>query len=173
MKKNGFTLVEILAVLIILGVVMVLTIPAYTSIYTSLKRDTLRGKITEIGTAAKKYGETIKDEIQDTGSMCYTTTVAQLIRDGYLASDVEKEPAILDPTDNSKLTGDVKICYCKSKFDIEAYYTTALDIYKSYYEDDVVVHNNKIYKCVVEYVPRPKAKAANTLLSEHFREVSC
>jgi prepilin-type N-terminal cleavage/methylation domain-containing protein len=173
MKKNGFTLVEILAVLIILGVLVVLTIPAYTSVYNTLKRENLKGKITQVQTAAKKYGETIKDEIQDTKEMCYTTTIAQLIRDGYLASDVEKEPALINPTDNSKLTGDVKICYCTAKYDIEAYYTSTLDPHQSYYEDDVIVHNNKIYECVSNYVPRPKPKTVNNLLTEHFREVSC
>ena len=65
--RKGFTLVEVLAVLVILGLLLVITVPAYTSVYTGIKRQNLQSKITEVKTAAKKYGETIKDDIKNKG----------------------------------------------------------------------------------------------------------
>ena len=45
MRKNGFTLVEILAVLVILAILIALAIPAYTSIMIDVRRDNYNSKI--------------------------------------------------------------------------------------------------------------------------------
>lgn len=171
--RKGFTLVEFLAVLVILGLLIIITIPAYTSIYNGIKRQNLHSKITEISTAAKKYGETIKDEIKNAGNTCYNTTIEQLIRDGYLVSDVEKEPAMLNPTNNEKLDGDVKICYCKSEFDIEAYYTTTFNPDTVYFEGDMVVHNGVIYECMMTYEVKTGINSTNGSGVRYFKEVKC
>ena len=94
MKKNGFTLVELLSVLIILGILVVLTIPAFANIYTGVRRENLNGKITEIKAAALKYGSKIKDEIKDASGSCIETNVAELIEKGYLISESESDNVI-------------------------------------------------------------------------------
>lgn len=42
MKKNGFSLVELLAVLVILGLLLVLLVPGYLQVYSSIRRTTLK-----------------------------------------------------------------------------------------------------------------------------------
>ena len=103
--RKGFTLVEVLAVLVILGLLLILTVPAYTSIYAGIKRQNLQSKITEVKTAAKKYGETIKDEIKNTGAACYQTSIEKLIKDGYLVSDTDKDAGMLYKSDKEKMFG--------------------------------------------------------------------
>lgn len=171
--RKGFTLVEVLAVLVILGLLLVITVPAYTSVYTGIKRQNLQSKITEVKTAAKKYGETIKDDIKNKGNTCYETTIAKLIKDGYLVSDVEKEPALINPTNNSKLTGKVKICYCEKDYDIEAFYTTKFNPNKMYYEGDVVVASGKIYECMMKYDVTTGINSTNENGVRYFKEVDC
>lgn len=144
--RKGFTLVEVLAVMIILGLLIVLTIPAYTSIFSGVKRKNLDSKLTEISAAAKKYGNTFKDKIKDAGNACMTTNIKTLIEKGYLVSDYDNDAAIINPTDNTKLSGDIKLCYCTESFDIEAFYTTEFDMNVVYHEGAVVVFGNKLYK---------------------------
>lgn len=171
--RKGFTLVEVLAVLVILGLLLILTVPAYTSIYAGIKRQNLQSKITEVKTAAKKYGETIKDEIKNTGAACYQTSIEKLIKDGYLVSDTDKEAAMIDPTNNSKLLGAVKICYCESDYDIEAFYTTVFDPNKLYFEGDVVTVGNKIYECMMTYDVTTGINSTNDKGVRYFKEVGC
>ena len=171
--RKGFTLVEILAVLVIIGVLVVLTIPAYTSVYTNIKRQNLLSKITEVETAAKKYGEKIKDEVKNKGNTCLETNIETLIRAGYLVSDVEKKPAMIDPTNNSELTGTVKICYCEASYDIDAYYTTTFNPNKIYYEGDMVVSGNKIYECKMTYNVTTGINSTNDKGVRYFKEVGC
>lgn len=151
MKKNGFTLVEILAVLIILGLLIALSIPAYTSVLTDVKRDNHNSKLTEIEIAANKYGEKIKDDIKNAGSSCYTQQIKDLIKKGYLLSESDYDDIILDPTTGSSFEGSVKTCYCKKKYDIQSHYVEEFNPNKVYHEKDKVIYNNKIYLCNYTY----------------------
>lgn len=179
--RKGFTLVEVLAVMIILGILIVLTIPAYTSIFSGIKRNNLESKITEINAAAKKYGNTFKDEIKEAGSSCMTVTIKQLIEKGHLVSDYDNDAAIINPTDNTKLTGDIKLCYCTESFDIEAFYTTTFDMNKVYHVGDVVVYKSKLYKPIKTFNrsellrtdDKYKTYTADQFISHYFEEVSC
>lgn len=163
--RNGFTLVELLAVMIILGLLIVLVIPAYSSVYSGIKRNNYQNKLIELSTAAKKYGSKIKDEIKyysDTNDECYKLEPKVLIEKGYLMSDFENKPAFINPADQSEMTGDIRICYCKSTFDIEAYYVEDLQvskdnkITKTYHEEDIIQYNKVLYRCVTTYNPNER-----------------
>lgn len=175
--RNGFTLVELLAVMILLGLLMVLTIPAYTSIYTAIKRTTYQNKIVEIANASKKYGSKIKDAVKDAGDSCYRLEPAQLIREGYLTSDIEGEPAFLDPTDQSKLNGEIRICYCTSDFDIEAYYVEEFHPSGIYYEGDVVLVTNgdniSLYQCKMDYKLSGGSINSEEKGKRYFEKLTC
>lgn len=177
--KKGFTLVELLAVLIILGLIMVIAIPSYTQIYSSIKRSNMQSKVTEVETAALKYGNLIKDEVKSSEGNCKTIKIASLIEKGYITSEDDVEAVIYNPTDNSVLDGDIHICYCKSKMDITANYTVPFNANKVYHKGDTVVYNKKIYKCLIDYTDihnkngPPGIFGTNDDSKPYFQEVTC
>jgi prepilin-type N-terminal cleavage/methylation domain-containing protein len=168
MKKNGFTMVELLAVLILLGVLVIIAIPAYLSVYTSIRRENLNSKISNIETAALKYGSSIKDEIKDTDGKCISTSVSELIKNGYLISESDKENAIYNPTNDHALDGTIKVCYNMTTFDIEAYYLTDFNTSTYYYKGEYVLYNGKIYECVINYPGKGGIYATNSSSKKYF-----
>lgn len=171
--KNGFTLTELLASMVILAILVVLAIPAYTAVYTGVKRSNLNGKVAEIETAAKKYGDLIKDEIKNASDSCIETNVAELIEKGYLTSESDENSVIYNPTDNTELNGKVKICYCLSDFDIEAYYVTEFVKKQVYHKGDIVEVNNKLYECVNDYKNGSGIYGTNDKGKRFFEEIIC
>lgn len=151
MKRNGFTLVEILAVLIILALLIALSIPAYINVFTSIKRDNFNAKVIEVETAANKMGEKIKDEVKDAGPTCMSTDISDLIKKGYLLSESDYEDIIYNPTDNKAMLGDVKVCYCSTSYDVKSYYVVEFNARQVYHKGEKVIFNNKLYTCVYDY----------------------
>ena len=151
MKKNGFTLVEVLAVLIILAILIALSIPAYITVLKEVRRDNYTSKVTEIETAANKYGEKIKDKVKLEGDKCYPVTVADLIKSGELLSESDKEDVIYNPTDNKPLLGNIKICYDTKEYKIVSFYIVEFDSNQIYHKKDKVTYNNQIYECAHDY----------------------
>lgn len=174
MKKNGFTLVELLSVLIILGLLIVLTIPSFANVYTGVRRENLNGKITEIKAAALKYGDTIKDEVKNASGSCLETNVAELIEKGYLISESDSENVIYSSVDNTPLDEQILICYNIPKFDIEVYYVYNFKSNKYYYKNDMVKYHNpsnnkdEIYKCVIDYPANGGIYATNDNSKRYF-----
>ena len=174
MKKNGFTLVELLSVLIILGLLVVLTIPAFANIYSGVRRENLNSKITEIKAAALKYGSTIKDEIKDASGSCIETNVDELIEKGFLISESESDNVIYNTVDNTTLDEQIMICYNIPKFDIEAYYVYNFNSNKYYHKNDMVKYHNpnnnkdEIYKCVIDYPAKGGIYATNEKSNKYF-----
>ena len=56
MKKNGFTLVELLAVILIIGILSLITIPAVDSVIKSSRKSAHEKQVKLILTAAKDWG---------------------------------------------------------------------------------------------------------------------
>ncbi len=171
--NKGFTLVELLAVLILMALLVVITIPGYTTVYSGVKRSNYHGKITEIESAALKYGAKIKDEIKDAGNTCITKSIADLIEMGYLVSEEDAEAVIHNPSNNSTMDGDIRMCYCQDKFDIEAYYYEEFNPNKIYYEDDYVLYNNILYRCKSTYEDKSGINGVDKKGNSYFERVSC
>lgn len=172
MKKNGFTLVELLATLIILGLLIVLTIPAYTTVYSGIRRENYNGKVSEITAAALKYGSSIKDEIKNANERCVTTTVDFLITKGLLVSESDSSNVIYNPTNEKPLDANIKICYSIPKFDLVAYYIQDFSEEKYYYKGEVVSYNNKMYSCVIDYPGKGGIYATNNKSKKYFEELT-
>lgn len=174
MKKNGFTLVELLSVLIILGLLVVLTVPAFTNVYSGVRRENLNAKLTEIKASALKYGSKIKDEIKDASGSCIETSVAELIEKGYLISESDSENVIYSTVDDKPLDEPILVCYNIPKFDLEAYYVYNFDSNKYYYKNDMVRYHNpstnkdEIYKCVIDYPAKGGIYATNAKSKKYF-----
>lgn len=74
-KENGFTLVELLAVLVILGIIVAIAIPAVGNIIENARGNANKAEVELVEDAARLYFiENEEDEV----------TVQKLIDDGYL-----------------------------------------------------------------------------------------
>ena len=84
MKKNGFTLIELIGTIVILSVILMLIVPEVTKRVKDASKDADEKTIENIELAAKNYASDNK------GETC--VTVQKLINEGYLdLNDKEKE----------------------------------------------------------------------------------
>ena len=125
MNEKGFTLVELLAVIAILGILSIIVTPAVMIIRNNVLENSLNSKISFINSAAKEYAletqnlmrvpsyvndvnesysciehESIKDTCEDN---CLKIYVKTLIDQGYLAGDKDDKTILTDPTSNESL----------------------------------------------------------------------
>ena len=158
MKNNsGFTLVELLAVMVLLGFVMTLALPIYSSVYNTIKNTTYINTIKTIRMAALDYSANsyVKDEVKNsyhvTGSndWCKTVNVGDLIKAGYLKSDNDYNDQITDlytglPLGYNSLHNDIyeestmSLCYCMNSLSVEAYLTKDLAPGQFYHKGETV-----------------------------------
>ena len=105
MNNKGFTLVELLAVLVVLAILIAIAVPSTISISNKLKGNMYCSKIDSIETAAKLYGEDRKDSFNETydGNPSQTIAVGRLIETGDLKKENTTAPYILDPRDNASM----------------------------------------------------------------------
>lgn len=120
-NKKGFTLVELLAVIVVLAILISIAVPSTMAISNKLKENMYCKKIDSIETAAKLYGEDRKDsfdenyEVENTDEsyISKTITVLDLVNTGYLKKDNNTEPFITDPRDSSSMDEVSFIVYQK------------------------------------------------------------
>lgn len=120
MKNNkGFTLVELLAVIVVLAILITIAVPSTIGISNRIKENLYCSKIDSIETSAKLYGEDRKESFVET----YTTSdgtyasrvikVSDLVDSGHLKKDNNESPFIIDPRDNSSLDDMTLTLYVK------------------------------------------------------------
>lgn len=85
-NKKGFTLIEILAVVVIIGTLMLLIIPVAIGVIDDAKQSTYNSQTKSIENAARsyiaEYGITISSLDNTNGTT--TLTLRQLVEEGYL-----------------------------------------------------------------------------------------
>ncbi len=110
MKNNkGFTLVELLAVIVILAMLITIAVPSTIAISNKLKLNMYCKKIDSIEVSAKLYGEDRKESFTEsyiTADGTYTSrkiTIKDLIDSGDLKKDNTSSPYVIDPRDDSSM----------------------------------------------------------------------
>lgn len=93
MKRKGFTLVELLGVIIIMAIITLLAVSGFGVISKNVKEQSLDNLITLIETKASSYAN-------DTGNLL--TNVDNLVKLGYIEAN-DEEGNVLSPVDNSQL----------------------------------------------------------------------
>ena len=159
MKRNGFTVIEMLAVLCIIGLLIILGVPGYMTVYVSIRRNNYHNKIKEIEVAGAKYGSSRKDDIKkyyDENNRCYETNVHDLIQLGFLASESAAAEYMKNPTTGGNMDGTVFLCYDYEKYDVTAIYAVPFEDTGSYYQTERVYANEggtlKIYDTIRDYI---------------------
>ena len=68
MNKKGFTLVELISVVVLLSIILILVIPAYTQIEGQIKNSNLKNKKSMISNAMLEYANTnLLDKLKPLG----------------------------------------------------------------------------------------------------------
>ena len=128
--NKGFTLVELLAVITILGLIAVITTPAYESISKNIKTTNYNSKKSSIKAQTLSYVEKyMKNEVFDGNSspkvdkaLCFT--VDYLIHNGIISSDSEKEEYIENDVTKEHYSGStpyINVLYDKTNLKLVAY----------------------------------------------------
>ncbi len=101
MNKKGFTLVELLGTMVILGIIIALASGVYTRVYENQKEHTYQNKVSTIEVAAEKWAE------ETNLSRTTTITVKRLVAESFYQADEYDEDASImvvnDPRDDTSL----------------------------------------------------------------------
>jgi len=167
--NKGFTLIEVLASIIIISLILVITIPSYLYVYNTVKTSNYNNKLNIVKHRAEDYGETVKDEIQENG--CRQVLISDLIKKGYIKSDYNNKNALTNPLDNSDIKDELTICYCKSDNNIRAFIKDPFDYTKGYTKGDQVDYNGVVYECMSSYdyynILNERTANANKKIDKH------
>ena len=98
--NKGFTLIELISVITIIGLLAIITTPAYETISKSIKKENYNSKKNTIKAQSINYVERyLKNEVYDgtrttkkSNNLCFS--VQYLIRSGIISSDSDKEEYI-------------------------------------------------------------------------------
>lgn len=122
--KKGFTLVEMLAVIVILGIVITLAVYSSNSVRNSSLEKLLKTKISDLESSAIIYGQENQDIFDssctvqgETYSFCKTVTVKKLIDENYYKSTETDEEGNIDLKNNvtnKSMLNDELIIYRKN-----------------------------------------------------------
>ena len=101
--KKGFTLVELLAVLVVIGLVAGITIPVVDKILDSSRRKAHEEQVKMVEKRAEDYLTTHMNLLTDEDIYISVTT---LINEGYFDQD-----ELIDPITSRAMSGCVKVSY--------------------------------------------------------------
>jgi len=94
MKQKGFTLVEILAVITIIGILALITIPTVDSIIRGSKNDAYEVQKNSILASLKNWAASKTLTLPDVNGETLTTTIGDLKKAGFI--DVETKNPVND-----------------------------------------------------------------------------
>ena len=168
MKNKGFTLVELLAVIVIMGIILLVAIPSVFGISKVVKDNMFCTKVHNLESAAKLYGGDYQDDFDDRG---YIKVDVKTIIDNNLYKKEtdectlgdEDKGCVVDPRDESVMdnktvtivkTGqryyayydfdkeeDITLCEGKKETDKYKHYDVALDNQGATYPGTTIVRD--------------------------------
>lgn len=121
MNKKGFSLIELLAVIIILSVIMTLGFVGFGSIQNATKEKMVQTKIEEIETGAQKYGQEHMNDLTSSCKVdgadykfCKTITVQTILDSGDFESEERdgNRKIVINNVTNEEMNTE-KICIYK------------------------------------------------------------
>ena len=105
-NKNAFTLVELIAVVSILGLIALIVYPTIASVIKDARENSYQDQVTVIEKAAKSWSIDNASKLSTDGKS-YNLKMSELLNGGYISSEDVK-----DPRNSSKtLSGYVEIKY--------------------------------------------------------------
>jgi len=121
MKKDGFTLVELLATIVLISLLLGLGIPGVMKISKNMKTRSFNTKISLIEKSGELWGQDNKSllqnetcEIDSKTVNCYKITIKELIENDYLDSEDRNSIKFVNTIDDSDITSHVVYVYKKN-----------------------------------------------------------
>lgn len=111
MNKKAFTLIELLAVIVVLGVIALLIFPNVDKTINETKEKSYARQISILEQAAKKY---MKDNLNELPTDSCCVTIETLINSGYISAkdkDSTGNYVVINPITNEPLTGSIDVIY--------------------------------------------------------------
>ena len=120
MKDKGYTLVELLAVLVILGVIIMISVPAITGVINSSKEKSYDEQVKILENAARTYMSENSTLLPDNGSS-FNVTIDKLKESGLISDEEIKNPNFVsgsteDKKKNQYFEGCIKVTNTNNKF---------------------------------------------------------
>lgn len=168
MKKNGFTLIEVLAVVIILGVVSLITMPVVQKNINDSKKQAYETQIDNIIRATKDWSSENLSYLPDNNGSSISITLYTLMSLGYIENNLvdpltekyfDTETVISITRENNNYKYDVHVIFSDEKIEIDhdapiiflnGDFVTYVEINTSYeelgiYSDDDIDYYNEYY----------------------------
>lgn len=110
MKKNGFTLIEITACVLLLAIILVIAVPKVNTMISNSKKKSCNSIISTIEESAKSYTylNTYKVDTAISNDNYFEITLLELQKAGLLKVDIE------NPYTNEKISSDNKVRITKN-----------------------------------------------------------
>ena len=106
-QKRGFTMIELLAVLVILGIIMVIAVPSVVSYLQSARSDYYDQLEESVKTVGQEYFSDHRSLMPRENGQIFSVNIQDLITEGYTTE-------ILDSDGNDTCTGNVYVNVCYS-----------------------------------------------------------
>ncbi|MBQ6284978.1 MAG: prepilin-type N-terminal cleavage/methylation domain-containing protein [Bacilli bacterium] len=123
MSRKGFTLVEVMATIAILGILVILVTPSIIDIRKDMLQKTYDSRVSLIKNAALDYANDNLDQVPVSvntslpDSSCLTVTIKKLIDDGYLAGSDNNKTEMHNPVTNENMNSKI-VCIRYSDNDV-------------------------------------------------------
>ena len=106
--KKGFTLVELLAVMILLGIISLIAIPSISKMLIRSRENAYESTKNELIKAAKKYAAEHTGElpVRELNSVEKCLSINDIVKNGYINED-----EVIDPRTEQTMIGFIKITY--------------------------------------------------------------
>lgn len=116
--KKGFTLAELLGVIVVLGVIALIAIPAVTDSLNKYKKNLCDTQVSYMVQAAQNWGADHLLQLPDEGETL-TISVSELIEQGYMERDkdaetIEDQLKVMNPNTKEYFSPDPVITISKS-----------------------------------------------------------
>lgn len=127
--KQGFTIVELLATIAIMGLVIIISVPAYEGISKSIKEQNYNSKISMLTKSTYEYiNKYHKDKVFDgafnadgtTKNICYT--IDYLIEKNVFSPDDKEGIGVTDPLNGGNLKGYLVANYNVNNYEVNLSY---------------------------------------------------
>lgn len=145
MNRKGFTLVELLAVIVILSVVLLMGSSSLTAVRRGINENIFESKLQFVISAGKSYGERNKEQFIDLNGLAsktITKTVGELIESNDLETEEYEDSSLvttcLKPSVNEE-TGAQTCAVITNPVDDKIINDLAITIY---------MEHNRVYACI-------------------------